>query len=105
MRTIPAIKRLVQTTQGWIELHFTRQPGGGLLARIGLLGGFGVVVTKFDEDGWSDARKEKGWLSEAPKDDKPFDLFLAELVGIPETEARQIAEQSVQEWHRRNAAD
>jgi len=99
----PSIKRLVQTTQGWIELHFARQPGGGWLARIGLRGGFGVVVTRFDVDGWAETRSEVGWLSEAPKDGKPFDLFLAELVGIPEAEARQIADQSVQEWRRRSA--
>jgi hypothetical protein len=64
-----------------------------------LLGGYAVVVTRFDHDGWEMSRL--GWLSAAPKDGQPFNVFLADFLGVPEDEAQQIADESVKSWQHR----
>ena len=94
------MKRLVQTSSGWIELDFRRSPYPRFLRRISGFRGYSVLITPFGRDGWS-ARDEIGWLSDAPKDGRPFSSFLAEVTAIPLDEAEQIAAQSLEEWERR----
>jgi hypothetical protein len=95
------MKQIVETTAGWVELEFRANPGGKLAKRVGIVGGYGVLVTPFDSDGWSTA-DEVGWLSEAPKDQQSLGEFLANVISVPLDEAESLAAESVAEWQDRS---
>lgn len=95
-----AVRRLVETSRGWIELDFRANPYGRFFRRLGPPGGYAVLITPFAKDGWSQ-RDEIGWLSGAPNNGKSLSVFLSEIAAIPVEEAERIATESVEEWERR----
>jgi hypothetical protein len=62
--------------------------------------GFSVVVTRFDGDRWERAA-DIGWLSDRPYRGQPLDGFLADAAAIPLEKAKRIADESLDEWRRR----
>jgi hypothetical protein len=95
------VKRLVETSAGWIELEFHPNPAGRLAAtwlgrRLGLVEGCGVLITRFDVDG-RQTEQTIGWLSYAPKDDLSLGAFLADVAAVPLDEAERIASEFVDE--------
>jgi hypothetical protein len=85
------VKRLVRTSQGWVELDVDEIS----------IAGFHVRVTVFGEGGW--ARAEETWNAKWPIDEKSFEMFLADIAAIPPDEAVRIAEESVREWRERGS--
>jgi len=98
-----AVKQVVETSAGLIELEFRPNPAGRLAdtwlgRRLGMVGGYGVLITRFDVDGRQTGR-QIGWLSYAPKDDLSLGAFLADVAAIPLDEADRIASEFVDEQH------
>jgi hypothetical protein len=97
------VKRLVETSAGWIELELRPNPAGRLAAtwlgrRLGMVEGYGVLITRFDVDG-RQTGQPIGWLSYAPKDDFSLGAFLADVAAVPPDEAERIASEFVDGQH------
>jgi hypothetical protein len=91
------MKRLAQTSSGWVELNLRRNPYPRFLRGRRGFGGYGVLVTPFGTDGWA-THDEVGWLSGDPKDGMSLTEFVAQVSAIPLTEAEQIVAESVARW-------
>jgi hypothetical protein len=85
------VKRLVETTRGWVELDIEK------LDRIGV----SVRVTVFAESDW--ASFDKIWFAKV--DDQPFARFLSDAADIPVEEAAQIGEESLRLWRERGGPE
>jgi hypothetical protein len=83
------VKRLVRTSQGWVELDLTKIS----------IAGFNVRVTVFGDRDWASA--EETWNAKWPVNEGSLAAFLSEIAAIPTEEAAHIAEESVREWHER----
>jgi hypothetical protein len=81
------MRRLVHTTEGWMDLNATR--GFSTLT---------VVVTAFDvETGWESA--SKFW--DQRHSEESLASVIAEARGVPADEAQRIADETLQQWRAR----
>ena len=80
------MKRLVETSEGWIELDFELDSDKG----------FTVWAVAFDRTGWRSV--ENIWESES---DESLENFLAAFAGVSADEATEIAHESIAQWRAR----
>jgi hypothetical protein len=87
------VKRLVQTSNGWVEIELTQLGSMGMTATIAVFG----------DGGW--ARVERHWnrsmASDWNADPRTLPELLAELASIPQEEATTIVDATVSEWRSR----
>jgi hypothetical protein len=83
------VKRLVQTSRGWLQLDPSH------LDRFGL----GIHVTVFGDGGWSTT--EETWNERWPGEYADFEEFLVALANVPPDEAARISEETLRQWRER----
>jgi hypothetical protein len=87
------VKRLVQTSRGWLQLDPSH------LGRFGL----GIRVTVFEDGDWSTA--EESWNARWPGEYADFEEFLVDLAKLPPDEAARISEETLRQWRERGEED
>jgi hypothetical protein len=86
--TIHGVRRLVETSEGWVELDASRIAVSGLC----------VTVTAFADDlGWESTQKV--WNQRYSEE--PFAEVIAEVRGVPADEAERIAAETLDQWRAR----
>jgi hypothetical protein len=85
------VKRLLQTSAGWIEIHVSQE--------IKSAGGINVGVVRFDADGWEAA---EGWWNRNLEDERgSLPHVIEQTAKIPAEEASRIADEVLSEWRAR----
>ena len=83
------MRRLVRTSQGWIEFRLEPIAFSGVSVR---------ALTFGERGGWASA--EEYWNSNYTAG-KPLDRFLADVADLPHDEAARIAGETLDAWQRR----